>query len=448
MWIVGLSLAAVAAGCVSNHYELEITPDGQSLQRRVVAWRPGSSSDPNQAGDIDQDELDRIALAYGKQAPRAGSQKFEFQGQFERRTPADIGGSGSLTEWVSSLGRASMYVERFRGNDDLAAALDARREAAEELADVLIAWFHVELGDGDAFTRVRQVFDGPLRQDLRNVAAYSCVAMAIEDAAAAETYHFEMLARFGQYLVERGYLTPDDLPEIVRAVEQSDQARVCVFLRRVLLAKLGLPPQETSWDFLSDPGRVQESLNESLREDAHYRQYCARHETDIPPAEYVSELGLRTVGFELFAGFDMLDVKLRCPSPPYRTNGVWSADQSAVLWSRRIPEFGKATLRPLPPLLFAFWSVPDAAFQTAHFGKVVLSDERLARYCTWYKGLTAGESAEWDEFVLKLEAGESLLQQLGQFRFRGDPPPTPENESPPSLADAARELILAGLEGQ
>jgi hypothetical protein len=340
-----------------------------------------------------------------------------------------------------------MYVERFRGSDDLAAALDARREAAEELADVLIAWFHVELGDGDVFTRVRQVFDGPLRQDLRNVAAYSCIAMAVEDAVAADTYSFEMVARFGQYLIERGYLSPDDLPEIVRAVEQSDQARICVFLRRVLLAKLGLPPQETSWGFLSDPVRVQESLNESLQDDPNYRQYCARYDTNLPPAEYLSELGLRALGFELFAGFDMLDVAVRCPSPPYRTNGVWSADQAAVLWSRRIPEFGKATHRPLPPVLFAFWSVPDEAFQTAHFGKVILSDEPLARYCTWYKGLTAGETTEWDAFISRLEAGESLPQQLGQFRFRGDSPPTPENESPPSLADPARALILAGLEG-
>ena len=93
-----------------------------------------------------------------------------------------------------------------------------------------------------------------------------------------------------------------------------------------------------------------------------------------------------------------------------------------------------------------YWSAPDEAFQAAHFGKVILRDEPLARYCLWRQALTGQEAVEWDEFLEKLWPGETLRERLGQFRFSSDAPPTPANESPPSLADAARQLILAGLD--
>jgi hypothetical protein len=447
--LFGMMLFALAAGCVSNHYELEITPHGQSLERRIICWREESQDQQQKSGGIPQEELDRIALAYGVQAPVSSPQKLEFKGTFDRDTPQDVGGSGSLTEWETSLGRTSLYIERFRGNDDLAAGLEARRAAADELADALIAWFRAELGEQEAFVRVRAFFDESLRKDLHNVAAYAWAAAAVEDVTATDAHHFEMLVRAGQYFVERGYLQIDEVPELVRAIEQSDRARLVVFLRRVLLTKLGLPKQETAWDFLSDPDRIQESLNEHLQQARGYLQYCEQRgqEDRPPPAEYVGELCVRIVGLDLFASGDELKVTFRCPTPPYRTNGAWSEDERAVVWTARIPEFGVTTLRALPPLLFAFWSVPDEAFQTAHFGMVVLRDEPLAHYCMWRRALTGQEATEWDDFVAKLQPGETLPDRLGQFRFSSDPPPTPANESPPSLADGARHLILAGLDG-
>jgi hypothetical protein len=446
--VFGMALVALVAGCVNNHYELEVTPHGRSLERRIVCWREESQDPQQKTGGIPQEELDRIALAYGLQAPVSSPQKREFKGTFERDTPQDVGGSGSLTEWTTSLGRTSLYVERFRGSDDLAAGLETRRTAADELADALIFWFRAELGEQESYLRVRAFFDETLRKDLHNLAAYAWAATAVEDVVATDAHNFEMLVRAGQFFVERGYLQIDEVPELARAIEQSDHARLVVFLRRVLLTKLGLPKQETAWDFLSDPERVRESLNLHLQQAPGYLRYCEQREPDNrpQPEEYIAELCLRVVGLDLFANTDELKVTVRCPTPPYRTNGAWSDDARAVVWTARIPEFGEASLRALPPLLFAFWSVPDEAFQTAHFGKVVLRDEPLARYSLWRRALTGQEATEWDDFVATLQPGETLPDRLGQFRFSSDPPPTPANESPPSLADAARQLILAGWE--
>ena len=107
-----------------------------------------------------------------------------------------------------------------------------------------------------------------------------------------------------------------------------------------------------------------------------------------------------------------------------------------------------ATDRSLPAFSYAAWSEPNAETQTERFGRVILTDQKLAEYVIWYQGLSPAEAAVWDAFLAKCEPNEQLSERIEAFRFPSDPPldPNEPDEQPPSLADTARELILKGLE--
>src|SRR5581483_6020967 len=91
-----------------------------------------------------------------------------FRSRFGPEMPDDVGGSGSYRQTASSMGIASVYVEHFRGSDDVEAHIDDRRQAADALTNLLIGWFQRELGRDPNFARIRRFLDRDFRHDLRN----------------------------------------------------------------------------------------------------------------------------------------------------------------------------------------------------------------------------------------------------------------------------------------
>ncbi|QDU39067.1 hypothetical protein Mal4_34020 [Maioricimonas rarisocia] len=437
----GMLLATVLlSGCITNHYAIVMTPDGEKLHRELTVWQTSSGQEGEKLSAIDQAELDHIARAYRVDPPVAAKQKHRFDGTFEGRTPDDVGGAGTLTVWASKLGTASFYMERFRGSSDLNTSLAKRHAAADDLVDALLVWFEQELGDADEGDAVRDFFEDRLRDDLKNFATWTWMARAVSDAAMVDGDNHQAVAGLLQFLFERGYLRPDDLPMVARLSADADAVILLDFVRHRLAEQTGIDVEKL--EFLNNTDRLQASINEHLHDFAPARTFLDEADDESKkPTDYLVSLIVQIVAPALFAGGDQLDVVLRCPVEPFRTNGGWSDEDSTVTWSKRLARRGKEPSGVLPVLLYAAWSVPDEAFQTERFGCVILKGEPLGRYCMWRNTLNEQQAAEWDTFVQSLRHDQDFVAAISEFRFSTDP-----EESEKGVADRARELILPHLD--
>ena len=86
----------------------------------------------------------RLASIYDAKLPKEFDEDFEFSKSFENQMPQDVGGHGSFRRWDTTLGSTSIYMERFRGTDDLLAHIDKQSEFVDELVDLAIDWFSHE----------------------------------------------------------------------------------------------------------------------------------------------------------------------------------------------------------------------------------------------------------------------------------------------------------------
>jgi len=378
--------------------------------------------------------------------------------------PGDVGGSGRHTYWKTRMGTLSLYVERFRGDDDLAGAIRARQDAADTFATLVLGWFRSEFKDDRDFGKLEKFVDGDLRRDLRNLAIYCWTGQVVAESDPAPRPKQppldapEFLVRIAQYFLERGYFTAAMMPELVRMAREEDGDRVFEVVRTFVASKMGISSAEQvpqRLDFLKSPERAKQSLNKFLAgTDQHqaflckWRQQHKQDATATPPEphELLGRLAAEATGLE-FSTPDELQVKLECPTEPFATNGIWEADTRQVVWSGRTNAVGGPSAPALPALFYAFWSVPNEDFQREHFGKVVLAGKSLADYCVWRKGLTAAETEQWDALLSSLTP-DNLMQRLDAFRFSSDAPaPAGADEKPKSVADKPRELIQAGLAG-
>lgn len=438
------------AGCARARYVVEITPQGASFERRLTVWREKAGKPPT-VEELPAEEVRRIADQYSAQSSVTPDGKRTFQGRFRGATPQDVGGAGRLQQFESPLGSSWIYIERFRGNDDVQGQLRERREAAGRVTDLLLGWFEQQLRDQPEAAAVRRFLDRDLRRDLGNLGVYAWTARAV--AAGDGALELEFAYRAAQYLAERDYISAADVPAWYRALSQQDAPRLAALLQRTVIRKIGLPTDQSapkSLEFLGDPERAAQSLKEYLRGTEEFQQQLAdwRKQQATQPDSAGSEpdplllLGepLARLFFDFSLNGDQLDVRLKLPVEPFDTNGRWDAGTGEVTWTRSL-----VNQPALPVLVYAAWSVPNRAVQTTHFGQVVLESEKLAEYAVWHEGLNECERAEWADLLADLRPGPDLTSALNAFRFSTDPPLDPQQESTPSLADRARELLLPPL---
>ena len=231
-------LAALTIGCEANHYEIKLTPTGESLERQLTCWREHNSQDKTRIVSFPDDELARIAAAYGVAVPDDKQKKHEFLAEVAARMPDDVGGSGSYTHWDTPLGSVSAYVERFRGNDNLILEVERRQRAVDRIADLLVGWFTAELEGQPELAELQAFLDGSFREDLKNLSLYGWAFEIVSehDDIAQEA----CLVRIGQYLSERGYFTPGQLPELTRALQYLDSegpAKLLPHIQRMIASK-------------------------------------------------------------------------------------------------------------------------------------------------------------------------------------------------------------------
>ncbi len=233
LWIVAL---VVIGGCARTVYEVDLRPDGAAMTRTLslVSVKDDSSSPAAIAGD---EEL-RLGQLYADGKTDRDTGNVRFTATFIGKMPADVGGSGSLDFFDTSLGSLSIYAERFRGFDDLTASMADRRAAVDEVVDLLVGWVEASF-EGSEQKTLRGFVDADFRNDFQNIALYLWTASAIESRSEESTEQQEWtpMLRVAQYLVERDYFAVTDIPKLSRMFGQTDADALTDFVRQSIARK-------------------------------------------------------------------------------------------------------------------------------------------------------------------------------------------------------------------
>lgn len=387
-------------------YRVSMTPEGEGVRRELTV--------------VNGDELEPMLRKIYANVPVDEWDEPRYKGVFHL-LPEDVGGSGTWLKISSPMGQVYGYAERFRGDDDLVGQVEARLLATDRMADLLIAWFELELEDDPAWATLRAFMDTQMRHDMKNMSLY---LLELERAGQTEEQWFSAyVARVGQYLIDRGYLEAGDLGAMLRMFSPSSDGPDDL-LERMVAVRMGLADGEevpASLGFLKwKEGEITDSWEGFIDSPA-----CAEivngwgeleADEQIEPGDiegtvvfvFLSAIGTE---FELFRSPDEVHMKLSCPVEPIVTNGEWYAEAGEVYWDGHIRErFG------LPLFYYAFWGEADEVYQTGHFGEVLFDGERMAQMVLWYTGLSAEDQQRWDVFVESLDPSSLLEDQVDAAR--------------------------------
>ena len=274
-------VAVVLPGCTQTAYELELTPKEDGVHRKLAVHRT-TTGEESQTSVAAKDELAVLARVYRTDVPAPQDDRHLFEGDFAEKMPADIGGAGWHGQLKSPMGATRCYVERFRGSDDLAANLERRLAAADRLAELLAEYVRAQAGDEACDRQLQSFVEGPLRRDIRNLVLYMWagdIAGHYEDEAAAE-----FLVRIGQYLIERDYFAPADIPQWLRVAERmhkSDFQPLLNLLQRTVARKIGVPhdqPVPNCISRLLDEEHLRAAFPKFIVQTPEYQQLIAQSE--------------------------------------------------------------------------------------------------------------------------------------------------------------------------
>jgi len=494
MVLLSIGAALFLCCCQWNVYELELKPNGKSLERKLVCYRTQEggfqiSSDGGPKKDVlskfPEKELARIAEVYGVTPPPGGAKKFTFEGTYSKKTPGDIGGAGFYSYFDSPLGSITGYAERFRGNDDLAMQLQASLKATDRLIDIMDGWLETRIGQEAWWIALHQFIDTEFRQDLKNLFLHLWLLgnakPELLTPSDEERRQKDVVARIALYLLERDYIVLDEIPELTRLASSfttekmvkntslnKDQRATFLFLRRMLTRKLGIDENNEFFDSLGDliasseSEEIEKSLDDYVRTTPEYKRMLRDWENkkgadpdaeEPKPQDVFTELMERMspILLPLMAFFggpfgndvDEISITWTCEEPPIVTNGEWKAEEKKVVWSGRIFKEQNP-----PAIAFACWSVPNEAAQKKAFDKILLTEGPLAAYVLWYNGLAQEESKEWDAFLGSLKPDDDINKKVGSFLFEAER--TARDglpiESQESRVNFARKLFLEALQ--
>ncbi len=428
-------LLLIIAGCEEYKYCIEMKPCGQGVERKLTC-----------PDNLTEDKRAAIAKLYEKQIDSN-----IFWGTFDANLPNDLGGAGFYTTFRTDMGQATLYSERFGGNDNVNDTLEKVRMIADRGVDFFIGWLEHELGDDPNFARLKVFCNENVRHDVKNLAVYFW--LSDNSLKTQNNTSEEMFMRMVHYVMERGYLRPKRMYFFV-AGSMADVEQIFQLLRQWIADKMNYSSPEIATErlgFLSDTKRVEQSTNGYVRTtDFFAKAWEAKklQENDPnsePPQIDVGDLILHDIDleFDFFSWSKRkVEVKLACPNEPFHTNGEWNQLASQVVWASTIAGDEK-----LPTFFYAAWSEPNREYQQEHFGRVVLANEDLAQYCIWRENLDEGKAQEWDSFILSLNPGEDLIGRLNTFQFSADRQKGLDSEES-DLAKKLRELILAALKAE
>lgn len=478
-------MAAVAAmvlflsGCPHDVYEIQLTPKGPDVERKLTAWHTGG--DKNEDRRLSDERLAELAPLYEKRLSDPDDVLQTFVGTFRDRMPSDVGGAGFYAHYASEMGTSGAYTERFRGDDNQAAVIEDMMAYVDRMVGHLIGWFDSELAGQEGWPALRTFFDTSLRTDLKNMALLFWMVRPMQLGAADSHPETGLAMRALQYLAERGYVEPETVPEFMRMFDQSfgsenSPEKLLRYTQRFAATKMGVPkdkPIPQGLGFLDNAEKADASLRAYLASTSDYAELVRkwREEKAKAAAEAAEKNEPAAEGAEpeapapegqpgaaaeapaqqspnpeagkpdaldvlkppelsfTFVHFgdsdDEVRVTLGLDREPWTTNGTWDAEAACVRWESSVEKSG----REMPIVWYALWTDPDEEFQKQHLGAVALDGDRLFQYCLWRESLTEPEAAEWTAFFASLEPGPEAEGRLNAFRFTHEPkPPAPEEE--------------------
>ncbi len=277
-----------AAGCEQKIYEVDLRPRGDKIERRLTLTRNDlrDHSKENLAKD-DQAELQAIAQDYQTETPSLPRPKASFSGTFGGVLPHDVGGDGHYVHWESPLGRVSVYVERFRGNDDINSSIDDRRKAVDSLVDLLVGWFESELHGESDWPPLRAFLDKQFRSDVQNVSllVWSTNVPNIFESTDALA---EVGLRAAQYCVERKYASYEEAPILLREFQDASQRNNATALfariRRLIVSRAKGASEahgKPSLGFLSDSKTLSTSWQRYFVHSTYFKQHTAEVASEV-----------------------------------------------------------------------------------------------------------------------------------------------------------------------
>src|ERR1035437_2443998 len=450
-------MAIVVTGCPQNDYTVQLKPHGNVSERTLAFYcADGVSTNgtPNYQA-FDAEELAAITALYPTNGLTNDGGRYVARGEFTNAMPDDVGGAGVYTNLVNSLGEAGFYVERFRGNDDLAGMSERRFKTAGQLTDLIVGWSQTELGREPGYEQLHQFLNVDLRRDLKNLSSYWWEGEMVNSYKTNASEEFAV--RFGQYLFERGYFTIGEIPGMIGDISGHPQA-LLHRMQRLVARKMGVPdtePVSASLVFLGDEAMLEKSFTNYLAGTDAYHAKLKQWEEDKKlnpdakqpePSAVMGDAVENLVDFALLGGQpNHLAVQLSLPSPPTHSNGRWDAALKQVVWKSDI--FSRTNATHLPFSCYASWVQADEEFQKAHLGKVLLTGDELTQYCLWRSGQDAQHGGEWDAFLARLKPGTGLKEKLDAFRFSGEPNQVETNDQQniPIPSAYPRELLKNAL---
>jgi len=300
-------------------------------------------------------------------------------------------------------------------------------EESNRAADLLIGWLQNEFESEPWFVDLRTKIDGDLRHDLKNFALYVRMAASMKGNEAAEiTWGFLAL----QYLVEKGYADPRDLPRYLRIANELDTAVLGDAVPYAVVHALlpdSIPADHALAELLATPKLALESFQSWYREHALVEPEEDPGEDIQPriPLTPFDDYALHLVQWDFFSAANRLEMELETRIEPFLTNGEWDETTGRVRWpeerieSYRIP----ATYR------VALWVVSNEAARESYLGNVILSDEELWEYALWRHGLTDKEEAQWTEVLRVLASDPEADEHFDGLSFIGEVDPRLEGKA-------------------
>jgi len=433
------------SSCKSTHYDLELHPQEDKMQRQLAIWV--DSGKEKKFGEVDKETVARIAAQYQAVLPEDLKARLQFSATFGPNMPQDIGGIGWYNYWPSSMGALYSYAEQFGGNEHLADSLDRDMVVIDRLLKALTLWLEAEFEDASDLEQMTAALNGEFRSDFRNLFLLSWLDEVSPGGAFKEP---ELVVRIAQYLSNRGYFEPTDIPQFMRAAyeldDDSDEEMVSL-ITRGLAARMGVPDGDPLPPSLAALGEDWEAYGDSFEMFVKGSEQilALAHEW---AAEDGGSVGLDKEGkispdsiFDTFLEMNIfsagssspLQVALHLPREPIETNGDWDEDTGVVTWSDRI-DLAENPIE-LPASSFAFWVEPAAEFQEQLFGSIVIDGEELVEYALWSNSLSPKQRTEWELLLKNLDEKSDAIDELQIFRFSDQP------QSSTAVYSGVRELL-------
>jgi len=438
--IVCLSIVlplVLAPGCPTRRFAvtMERSEDGE-VTRELAVW----TGDDHKESQPEDDALAAARAAYGVEG-KASGQRWCFSGTFSQALPADIVHEGLSNHALvgvgeDPMGRVVTYLERMPGRNDLVEMFREAEELVDLTTQALVTWARSRpslQADPERLELLVAFVESELRDDMFNVLLMAWEGLkryegmyeenpAVEETEEPDPMVGEML-RIAGYLAERGYLRAEE----IAVFDVDSPGPLLKGIKRKLASVMRIPdgaPLPAALNLLDDPDALAGDMKKAFEAVGLGEEEITRRTAALMPSIF----GTPTEG----------EVVWRCAAQPMYTNGTWDREKRELRWETRA-----ATGCLTPQSLFAIWTEPDEAFQTAHLGRVMLEGGRLQMYVTWRAELPPANLKEWDAFVAELRPGEKVVKQLKEFRFTS--PDTPEDvpDGTPAQGMArGAELIL------